>query len=56
MLQIRLSVANTQKQEDNIFAMSVKVEKHLFLSSAIPFSESFAAATPACMPPPQNNA
>ena len=33
--------------EDNIFAMSVKVKKLLFLSSAMPSSESVAATTPA---------
>ena len=39
-------LSNTQKQEDNIFEMSVKVKKLLFLSSAPPSSESVAATPP----------
>ena len=39
-------MSNTQKQKDNIFEMSVKVKKLLFLSPASPSSDTAATATP----------
>ena len=39
-------MSNAQKQKDNIFEMSVKVKKLLFLSPASPSSETAATATP----------